>query len=430
MVYKKLSKPRFFYTLVLYLLLPFIPLRLLWRARKQPAYLQHWRERFGWHWVASPQAPLIWIHAVSVGETRACAPLIDALQTRYPKHKILLTHMTPTGRETGLALFGTRVIQAYLPYDLPGAARRFLTHFKPTFGLLMETELWPNLIATCRYHSIPLALINARLSMRSARGYARFTWLASLSRETLNSLTLICAQTPADAARLTQLGAPAVSVTGNIKFDVVPPTASTELRTLWDAERAVILAASTREGEEALLLDALGTPIPEQLLVIVPRHPQRFEAVATLLAARAIHFQRRSENAPIRAETQVVLGDSMGEMFSYYAAADVAIIGGSLLPFGGQNLIEACAMGVPVIIGPHTYNFAQATQNAITAGAALRAVDACAALTQGQTLLGNALMKKQMANAALAFAAAHRGAVEKTAAAVAALLGQQGVDGL
>ncbi len=416
-------KPRFFYTLALYLLLPFIPLRLLWRARKQPAYLRHWPERFAWY-RASPPAAIIWIHAVSVGETRACAPLIDALHARYPQHRILLTHMTPTGRETGHALFGARVIQAYLPYDYPGAMRRFLNYFQPTFGLLMETELWPNVIAACQRHGTPLALINARLSARSARGYAR---IGKLARETLENLTLICAQTAADAERFKQLGAQRVSVTGNLKFDVTPPADHADqarhLRELWGIERPVLLAASTRDGEEALLLDAISAlgANANFLLVIVPRHPQRFDQVAALLAARGIAYQRRSENAPIRMETRVVLGDSMGEMFSYYGAADVAMIGGSLLPFGGQNLIEACVLGVPVILGPHTYNFAQAAQDAVAAGAALRVADASAALLQAQCLLADASMKKQMANATLAFAAAHRGAVEKTMAAIESL---------
>jgi len=405
-----MSKPRFFYTLALYLLLPFIPLRLLWRARKQPAYLQHWRERFGWYAI-TPQAPLIWIHAVSVGETRACVPLIAALQARYPEHQILLTHMTPTGREAGQALFGTRVLQAYLPYDLPGAMQRFLAYFQPRCGLLMETELWPNLIAACRRRRVPLALINARLSERSARGYAR---LAALSRETLNALALISAQTAEDATRLQQLGANSVAITGNLKFDVVPPPANDQLRNLWAAERPVVLAASTRDGEEALLLDALAALAPDQLLVIVPRHPQRFEAVAALFTARGIAFQRRSENAPIRPATRVVLGDSMGEMFAYYGAADVAIIGGSLLPFGGQNLIEACALGVPVILGPHTHNFAQAAQDAVRSGAALRVADAGAALAQAQVLLQDQEKRKRMSAAALSFAAEHRGAVDKT----------------
>ena len=406
-------KQRFFYTLALYLLLPFIPLRLLWRGRKQPAYLAHWSERFGWY-PARPPAPLIWIHAVSVGETRACVPLIDALQARYPTHQILLTHMTPTGRETGQALFGSRVQQVYLPYDLPGAVRRFLSHFKPSFGLIMETELWPNLIATCQQRHIPLALINARLSERSARGYARF---ALLTRDALNALTFISAQSAADSARLTQLGAPDVAITGNLKFDVVPPPASDQLRTLLGARR-VLLAASTREGEEALLLNALATPTPQQLLLLVPRHPQRFDVVAALLTARNIAFQRRSENLPIRPETQVVLGDSMGEMFAYYAVAEVAIIGGSLLPFGGQNLIEACALGVPVILGPYTHNFSQAADDAVNAGAALRVADAGAALAKAQALLANPEKREKMSAAALKFAADHRGAVDKTMALI------------
>ena len=402
--------PRHLYTLALYCILPFIPLRLLWRGRKQPAYLAHWGERFGWY-KAAPQAPLIWIHAVSVGETRACVPLIEALQTRYPKHHILLTHMTPTGRETGQELFGARVLQAYLPYDLPSAIRRFLSHFKPSFGLIMETELWPNLIANCQQRRIPLALINARLSARSARGYSRF---AALSRNALNALTFISAQSAADAERLTQLGAPSVAITGNIKFDVVPPPANQQLRTLFGPDRHILLVASTREGEEVLLLDALSTPIPDQLLVIVPRHPQRFDAVAALLTTRNIAFQRRSENLSIRPETSVVLGDSMGEMFAYYSVAEVAIIGGSLLPFGGQNLIEACALGVPVILGPHTHNFAQAAEDAVDAGAALRVEDAGAALTQAQALLADTEKRKKMSATALKFAADHRGAVNKT----------------
>ena len=402
--------PRFFYTVALYLLLPFIPLRLLWRGRKQPAYLAHWGERFGWYPTAPQKNLLIWIHAVSVGETRACIPLIAALQACYPRHQILLTHMTPTGRETGETLFGARILQAYLPYDLPGAVQRFLTHFTPTFGLLVETELWPNLIAICQQQHIPLALINARLSQRSARAYAHFP---ALSREALNALTFISAQTAADAERLRQLGALDVAVTGNIKFDVVPPPVNNQLRTLW-GERRVLLAASTREGEETLLLDALATLLPEPLLVIVPRHPQRFDAVAALLAARHIRFQRRSENTSLRPETQVMLGDSMGEMFAYYGAAEVAIIGGSLLPFGGQNLIEACALGVPVIFGPHTHNFTQAAQDALSAGAALRVADASAALSQAQALLQDHKKRIDMSSAALAFTAEHRGAADKT----------------
>ena len=409
--------PRLLYSIILYLLLPFIPLRLLWRARKQPEYLAHWGERFGFYPSASPQA-VIWIHAVSVGETRAAAPLIDALQARYPTHRILLTCMTPTGRAAGHQLYGERVSQVYLPYDYPGAVSRFLNQFRPTFGLLMETELWPNLIVTCKQRGVPLALINARLSEKSARGYARF---GRLIRDALTNLPLICAQTAADAERLQTLGAGQICITSNMKFDVAPPAdianQAKHLRDLWDSERPTLLAASTRDGEEALLLDALPTDA-NFLLVIVPRHPQRFDEVAALLSARHIAFQRRSENTPIRVETRVLLGDSMGEMFAYYGAADATIIGGSLLPYGGQNLIEACTMGVPVIIGPHTYNFAQVAQDAIAAGAALRVADANVAIVEAQRLLENAAVKRRMSEASREFAAPHRGAVEKTMAAI------------
>ena len=406
--------PRWLYSLALYLLLPWIPLRLLWRARKQPAYLSHWGERFGRYGVRLA-SPVIWIHAVSVGETRACAPLIDALQTRYPQHRILLSHMTPTGRETGRALFGERVAQVYLPYDLPGAGRRFLRHFNPECGLLMETELWPNLVAAATHARVPLALVNARLSEKSADGYAR---AGRLARDTLRGLPLICAQSEADAERFRQLGAPCVTVTGNMKFDVAPPAASEDqaekLRAQWGRQRRVVVASSTREGEEALLLDALSVVPKEVLLVIVPRHPQRFDQVATLLEARNIPFSRRSNPAAVGADIRVLLGDTMGELFAYYGAAELAIVGGSLLPFGGQNRIEACEMGVPVIVGPHTYNFAQATDDAIAAGAALRVKHAGEAMTLAMTLLTDPERRTRMGAAAREFAERHRGAAERT----------------
>lgn len=385
-------------------------MRLLWRARKQPGYLLHWRERFGFYSRPLGARDIIWIHAVSVGETRAAAPLIASLQTRFPAAQILLTHMTPTGRDTGRALFGTNVLQAYLPYDFPGATRRFLQHFQPQFGLLVETELWPNLISVCARQGVPLALINARLSARSARRYA---WLPSLSREALSRLAFICAQTAADSARLEKLGASSVVVTGNMKFDVSAPGNAATLREQWKLQRPVLLAASTREGEEALILEAYLPYANKFMLLLVPRHPQRFEQVAQLLERSGLQWQRRSANVAV-AEAQVILGDSMGEMFAYYAAADVAIIGGSLLPFGGQNLIEACVMGVPVVLGPHTENFAQVAEDAVFAGAALRVEDAKAALTLADHLIESATQREAMASAGRNFAATHKGAVEKT----------------
>ena len=405
---------RFGYTLLLYALLPRALLQLLWRARRQRAYLDHISERFGRYAVATEQ-PLIWVHAVSVGETRSAEPLIAGLQRKYPRHRILLTHMTPTGRETGTTLFNERVLRCYLPYDFPFAVERFLDHFKPACGMLLETEIWPNLIHACRARGIPLYLVNARLSEKSFRRYRRFGAFAAAS---LNELAGIAAQSNPDADRLKALGATAVDVTGNLKFDIAPDAAlvaqGDAWRAAWDRSRPVLLLASTREGEETLLLQALQElDIPRLLTVIVPRHPQRFDEVAALLERHAMPFQRRSAGRPIAAQTRVVLGDSMGEMYAYYAACDVAIIGGSLLPFGAQNLIEACAVGRPVIIGPHTYNFAEATQLAIDAGAALRVEDARGAIAAARELLPDPARAQRMALAGLDFARSHQGATAR-----------------
>lgn len=412
---------RLLYALAFYLATPLIWLRLLWRARKQPEYLQHLGERYGYY-PQAPQKPLIWLHAVSVGETRAAASLIDALLQAYPAHALLLTHMTPTGRKTGadyVAKYPGRLFQAYLPYDLPDACGRFLGHFQPRFGLLMETELWPNLIAAASMRHIPLALINARLSARSQRGYAR---LASLIRPALEGLTAVAAQTPADAKRLNALGARDTKVCGNLKFDIVPAAEKLALGATWKqslGERPVWLAASTREGEEALILDALKeVNIPGLLLLLVPRHPQRFDEVAALLRGRGLTLCRRSANALPDAATQVWLGDSMGEMAAYYAAADLALIGGSLLPFGGQNLIEAAACGCPVLVGPHSFNFEQATEDAIACGAALRVADTSEAADTAKNLLENADALQSMRHAALGFSQAHRGATARTVALI------------
>ena len=334
--------PRRIYTALLWLLLPYIFFHLVWRARKQPEYLRHIAERFGFYDIKSNKA-VIWLHTVSVGETRAAASLVQGLQAAYPDHQILLTHTTPTGREASEQLYGDRVLRVYLPYDYPFAVQRFLRHFKPQAGALLETEIWFNLINQSLIERMPLLLLNARLSEKSAARYAR---IPRLCRAGLNQLSAIAAQSQEDATRLGDLGASNVSIMGNLKYDIVPPPAMLELgkilRKQFGANRPVFLAASTRVGEEALLIDTLKqVAVPALLTVIVPRHPQRFDEVASLLTRHGIRFQRRSDNRTIAAETQVVLGDSMGEMFAYYAACDIAFIGGSLLPFGGQNLIEA-----------------------------------------------------------------------------------------
>jgi 3-deoxy-D-manno-octulosonic-acid transferase len=408
--------PRLLYSLVTVALLPWAALYLIWRARRQPAYLRHWGERLGF-FGPRPTQPVIWIHAVSVGETRAAQPLVAALRLKYPDHCIVVTHMTPTGRETSTALFGNTVDRRYLPYDTPWAVARFLDHFHPAFGVVMETELWPNLVAGCHHRAIPLVLVNARLSERSARRYARFP---DLAHEALNTLAGIAAQSEDDARRLRELGAAEVAVFGNLKFDIQPPAAQVALGKTFRArigDRPVFLCASTREGEEALILDVW----PKQqraLLVIVPRHPQRFEAVAALIGTRGLKFQRRSDNAVVSPDTDVWLGDSMGEMFAYYTASDVAFVGGSLLDFGSQNLIEPCSVGTPVLIGPSTFNFAEAARAAVEARAALRIADTKQLVDEALALLDDPGRRAAMADFGRAFAERHRGATERTMALI------------
>ena len=307
----KLFDSRFAYTMLLWLLLPYAFFHLWWRSRKQQEYLDHVDERFGRYQVGSDK-PLIWLHTVSVGETRAAATLVRDLRKNYPAYQILLTHTTPTGRAASEQLFGDDVIRVYLPYDYPFAVQRFLRHFHPVVGVLLETEIWYNLIHASHAASIPLLLLNARLSEKSARSYARFPRLA---RAGLHELYLIAAQTEDDAMRFASLANRAIPVMGNLKFDIEPPPALLELgmqlRAQFGENRPVFLAASTREGEEALLLTALQhADIENLLVVIVPRHPQRFDEIASLVEKRGLHLQRRSANEPVSAHTQVVLGDS------------------------------------------------------------------------------------------------------------------------
>jgi 3-deoxy-D-manno-octulosonic-acid transferase len=409
------------YSALWWLALPAVLGRLWWRGRKEPGYRRHWGERLGYYGAPRPRQLTIMVHAVSVGETRAAEPLVDALLAQWPGCRILLTHMTPTGRATGAALFkrhGERVVQAYLPYDTGTMVRRFLRHFAPRACILMETEVWPNLVAGCSQAGIPVALVNARLSERSLRRGQR---MGELMSQAAREITLVAAQTEADAARVKALGALDVAVTGSIKFDVTPPIAAME-KGAWLRERfkarPVLLCASTREGEEALILEAwLRMPWrPEgMLLALVPRHPQRFDDVARMFEAKGLRVQRRSAlGAGDVVDADVLLGDSMGEMFAYYAACDCAFIGGSLLPLGGQNLIEAAAVGKPVLVGEHTFNFLQATDEAVALGAALRVPDAGQLLEQAAQLLQDPARLRTMGERALAFAGRHRGATART----------------
>jgi 3-deoxy-D-manno-octulosonic-acid transferase len=411
-----MSPWRILYSLSLYALTPLALIRLWWRGRKQPEYRRHIAERFGYYAIR-PEQPVLWLHSVSVGETRAAEPLVEALRERWPDHAILLTHMTPTGRQTSEQVFGDKVARCYLPYDLPGAVARFLAHFQPRLGVLLETEIWPNLIRACRARSVPLYLVNARMSERSARGYARF---GSFSAEMLAELAGIAAQTRADADRLSALGGTNVIICGNLKFDRSPRPQDIELgkrfRAMLGAKR-VFLAASTREGEEEPVLAALQRLAAHELLtVIVPRHPQRFDSVARLLEQRGIAYQRRSSEQALQPATQVWLGDSLGEMYAYYVACDIAFVGGSLVALGGQNLLEACALGKPVLIGPHTYNFAEATELALDAGAALRVQDPQDLGRTVEALLGDAARCARMGEAGLNLMRPHQGAAQRIAA--------------
>lgn len=423
---------RLAYTCAWYLMLPGVAAYLLWRSLRQREYRQGWAERFlGRGARPRPDAPTIWIHAVSVGETRAAQPLIEQLATRFPQAQFVITHMTPTGRAVGAALAAAlpqRVVQRYLPYDLPHAVARFLREASPRIGIIMETEVWPNLLHAARARCVPILAANARLSEKSA---ARAQQLALLIRPAAAAFTRIAAQSQSDAERFARFYSGPIDVLGNLKFDLTPDPhllgQADALRSRWNAVRVGLLASS-REGEEALVLDAFEAcrrrgDADGFRLIIVPRHPQRFEEVASLIAARGLRCARRSRgefDAP--GDDAILLGDTMGEMPFYYRLADAAVIGGSLLPFGAQNLIEACAVGTPVILGPSTYNFAQAAQDAVSAGAALQVVDAGAAMAMLLRISRDANWHAALQAAARGFAQAHGGATGRTVSLIREIL--------
>ena len=398
------------YFLLLWLLLPFIPLRLFVRGLKERGYWRNLPERFGSGGALTRQP--LWVHAVSVVAVSVKTPLVEGFLAEGKS--VLVTCMTPAGRATAEQLFGGRAEVRYLPYDYAWAVRRFLRRARPAMGLIMETELWPNLVREAGRARIPLYLVNARLSQKSADGYRRF---AALTREVLQGFEAVAAQTDDDASRLRALGAREVVVTGNLKFDVAPAPEQIALAGRFRemaGNRPLWLAASTRDGEEGLILQAFREVAPAHvLLLLVPRHPQRFDAVAALVSNSGLKLQRRSEDAQLEESTRVWLGDSLGEMFAYYAAADCALIGGSLLPYGGQNLIEACAVGCPVLVGPHTENFKQVAEDAVARGAALRVYDAADWAARAAALTMDAAARQRMGEAGRRFSAAHKGAAEK-----------------
>ena len=438
---------RWLYSVVMWLAQPLLRRKLARRGLQEPGYRVAVPERFGYY-TSRPGAsagPTVWVHAVSLGETRAASVLVAQLRERLPGMRLLLTHGTATGRAEGVRLLQPDDVQAWQPWDTPAAVNRFLAHFQPTIGILMETELWPNLAVMCQRAKVPLVLANARLSEKSLASTQRLGWLA---RPAYRSLAAVWAQTEQDARRLIQLGAPVQGVFGNLKFDATPDADQLRRGRAWRQAlgRPVVVLASSREGEEEAFLkflrsnsrlaginkavDAPYLGAFDVQWLIVPRHPQRFDEVAALVGAHGFGVVRRSQwgdGPPLGTPTGapvIWLGDSLGEMALYYGLADVALLGGSFEPLGGQNLIEAAACGCPVLMGPHTFNFAEAAELAQAAGAALRVPDIEQAVATAQAWVSNPAEQAGRAAASTVFSDANRGAVAKTAAAVLTLLRQ------
>lgn len=421
------------YSWVMWALQPLLRRKLQRRGREEPGYLFAIQERFGIYPQPATGGGFVWIHAVSLGETRAAAVLLQALRVANPGLRLLLTHGTATGRAQGESLLRDGDVQVWQPWDTPAVVNRFLVHFKPCVGIVLETELWPNWVAECRQAQVPLVLVNARMSEKSMSQAQRLSWL---SRPAYQGLTAVYAQTDADAQRLQALGANVDGVLGNIKFDAQPDGLQLALALVWKQhiKRPVVLFTSSREGEEAMWLDTLQAlkDAPRDAhnhfnavhWLVVPRHPQRFDEVAALIEQRGWAVSRRSAWAagPDLAQQDDVntlwLGDSLGEMALYYGLSDVALLGGSFAPLGGQNLIESTACGCPVIMGPHTFNFAEAAQWAEEAGAALRVKDMAQAVTTALQMVRSGPDEHAHVQACVDFSQAHRGTAERTAHAL------------
>ena len=404
------------YTSLFILIIPLLIVRLVWRGFRSPAYWQRWSERFGYSPSLLTDKAVIWIHAVSVGEVEACRPLVQTLQSEFPEHQLLITTMTPTGSARVKAVFADTVIHCYLPYDLPFAIKRFINRTHPQFGIIMETEIWPNIISHCHQQSIPLILANARMSERSAKGYARFT---QFTRSVLQHLSIIAAQSQNDKQRFQQLGADSkkVHVIGNLKYEIALPAGLSEqasaMRTIWDKNRPVMIAASTHEGEEKMILNAsrqIRAQFPNLLLIIVPRHPERFDHVVALTQKSGFKILRRSEHRPCPADVQVLIVDTMGELPLFYAASDIAFVGGSLVPHGGHNVLEPAALGLPVITGPHFFNFNEITKQFLTAHAAVQINSTKELAKTATTLLKHPQQREKMGKAGLQLIANSQGA--------------------
>jgi 3-deoxy-D-manno-octulosonic-acid transferase len=415
------------YSWLLTLAQPLLRMKLARRGAHEAGYLEAIDERFGHYSVPVGQG-YVWLHAVSLGETRAAAILIERLRAELPGMQLLLTHGTATGRAEGARLLRPGDVQAWLPWDTAPIVDRFLAHFKPRVGILMETEVWPQLALRCKARGVPLVLANGRLSGKSLLQAQRLSWIALPA---YRALTAVYAQTLADSERFGQLGAPVKGVFGNLKFDATLDAAQIALGQAWrsQAGRPVVMFASSREGEEALLLEQITAQRRAASAVqwlIVPRHPQRFDEVAALVAQHGFSVSRRSAwgtgDGAHPQPADVWIGDSLGEMALYYGLADVALLGGSFAQLGGQNLIEAAACGCPVVMGPSTFNFAEAAELAQEAGAAMRVTGMQQGVESSVALAGNAARCEAMARAAARFSAEHRGAAVKTAQAIGQLL--------
>ena len=412
-----------FYTVIFYLISPFIFLRLLWRSIKMPAARQRWNERLGFY-TRNYSQDAVWFHAVSVGEAEALFPLLKRLQARHPDANLLVTTMTPTGSSRVQAVLGDRVAHVYLPYDLPDVLNRFMQCFRPRLLVVMETEIWPNLYAECGKRRIPMFLINARLTENSVCAYRKFPFLI---RPALSHVALIAAQTPDDAERFVQIGAPPekVSVLGNMKFDIeIAEETLAEgrrLKTGTFGKRFVWIIASTHKNEEAIFLDIypeIRAKIPDLLLVIVPRHPERFNDVRKLCEERQLRVVMRTSGSRCSAGTDVYIADTLGELKMLYAAADAAFIGGSLVPVGGHNLLEAVAAGVPVMFGPYMANFKDIAAGVLSRKAAIECRTPQDVVAAIQSLHSDAGNRAELVQRARAFLQENRGAI----AAITALI--------
>lgn len=408
---------RFIYTFAFSLLLPFILLRLLWRSRQNPAYRQRLAERFGFVHPLSADKPCIWIHSVSVGETIAARPLVEQLLREYPGHSLWITTTTPTGFDTVKRLYGERVQHSYFPYDLPDSVARFLKRVQPSLLLVMETEIWPNLYAACHKRGIPLLLLNARLSERSFQRYRKFN---ALTRPTIGCIHWIGARSEQDAAFFRQLGAnpEQTGACGNLKFALQIPAGlqaqAAELKQRW-GNCLVTVAASTHSGEDEILLSTFARihqQEPNALLILVPRHPERFDTVYKLCADTGLPVVRRSSGETLTATTAILLGDSMGELLLWYALADIAFIGGSLIPHGGHNPLEAAAFGVPVLSGAHTHNFTDIFPDLYAAKGAVEISDETSLYTQWLAWLQDDVSRRQAGVQAAGFFAQRQSVLE------------------